>query len=209
MLVGAMTLLSSQGNAQGRREDTGMAPAQAADSAPVALILAVFPGPNGAQQAMRDPSMAQQLSSAQSYAVVSKDKKGKVNVQKRPGQKGRQSNARANNAIDGAIALLGKPPQTGANADTNANPNANANPSANANPNANPSANAGAQPSGAASQAGMSQADADKLSSALPAGNSAIILVVDDPSVAAADSTMSQAHAQDVTNVVLVPVPQP
>jgi len=76
------------------------------------LIVAVFPDSAGAGQAMSQMT-SDQKAQVQSYAVVSKDAKGKMKVQDRKSRKGTQGN-RANKSIDGAVALLGQAPQQNA-----------------------------------------------------------------------------------------------
>lgn len=82
---------------------------QVSDSAPMTLIVAVFPDQATAGQAMKQmPS--DQKAQVQSYAVVSKDANGNVKVKDRKAKKGAQGD-RANKSIDGAVALLGQSPQ--------------------------------------------------------------------------------------------------
>jgi hypothetical protein len=171
--------------------------AQAQDSAPMTLIVAVFPEPTGAGQAMSQMPSAQKAQ-VQSYAVVSKDANGKVKVQDKKSKKGAQG-ARANQSVDGAVALLGQRPNQGGNANA-----ARQNPSDRQNaPNQqNPS-----QQTASAQQAGVSQADADKISAMLPPDNSAIILVVPATDVAPMDAALQQASPNQVVGAELVPVP--
>jgi uncharacterized protein DUF1269 len=113
------------------------------------------------------------------YAIVSKDRSGKVKVSDE-GKKGdTPRNARAENSIDGVAALLGNRPSAG-----------------------------GGQAAGAgASQAGVSSADMREMQESLDPGESALIIVVAEPAVDDVTSQMKQAHASEVLDAPLTVAP--
>lgn len=169
-LVGLFAVGERPGAAQAQ------ATAQAQDTIPLALIVAVFPGPAAAGQAMANMKTAEKQR-VESYAVVSKDQKGDVKVREKQAKKGGRS-PRASNAVDGAVALLGRVPAATAR-DT----------------------------AGAAGQAGVSKETADKLRNMLAPGNSAIILVVAEPAASDMNSALEQAHSGQVLEAELSPEP--
>src|SRR5919199_3005988 len=149
-------------------QDTAAARAAAAqDTTAMTLVVAVFPGQSAAKRAMHGMSKAQHVGHLESYAVVSKDQKGKISIiQAKRAKKGAPSSSRrASQAVDGAVALLGRRSTTG------------------------PSDTTGYA---AGTQVGISQADVDKIRSVLTPGNSAIIFVVADPQVGDMESAMQQ-----------------
>ena len=156
--------------------------AAAQDTTAMTLVVAVFPGQTAAKQAMHDTSKAQQVRHLESYAVVSKDQKGKISIiQAKRAKKGAPSSSRrASQAVDGAVALLGRRSTTG------------------------PSDTTGYA---AGTQVGISQADVDKIRSMLTPGNSAIVFVVADPQVGDMESAMQQARAKQVVDAKLQPQP--
>jgi uncharacterized membrane protein len=179
LLAGPLALGVSSVAAQ----DTASVQAAAAqDTTAMTLVIAVFPGQTAAKKAMHDMSKAQQVRHRESYAVVSKDQKGKISIiQAKRAKKGATpSSRRASQAVDGAVALLGRRSTTG------------------------PSDTTGYA---AGTQVGISQADVDKIRSMLTPGNSAIIFVVADPQVGDMESAMQQAHAKQVVDAKLQPQP--
>ena len=181
MLAGPLALGASSVAAQDTAAARAAA-AQAQDTTAMTLVIAVFPGQSAAKKAMHDVSKAQQVGHLEAYAVVSKDQKGKVSIiQAKRAKKGATpSSRRASNAVDGAVALLGRRSAAG------------------------PSDTTG---SAAGTQMGISQADVDKIRSMLTPGNSAIVFVVADPRVGDMESAMQQAHAKQVVDAKLQPQP--
>jgi hypothetical protein len=85
----------------------GAGRAQGSDSGAI-LIVAVFQGPGAADSTLN--GMTQQLRYVKSYAVVSKDQNGGVSLRQNHRMRSDAAGApAANDAIDGAIALLGHP----------------------------------------------------------------------------------------------------
>ena len=183
MLAGPLALGASSVAAQDTAAARAAA-AQAQDTTAMTLVIAVFPGQSAAKKAMHDVSKAQQVGHLEAYAVVSKDQKGKVSIiQAKRAKKGATpSSRRASNAVDGAVALLGRRSAAGPS-DTNTTGSA------------------------AGTQMGISQADVDKIRSMLTPGNSAIVFVVADPRVGDMESAMQQAHAKQVVDAKLQPQP--
>jgi hypothetical protein len=174
-------------------------PANAAvqDTTPLTLLLVIFPDTTAAQSAMTNLSTAQEPTTGRAdsgqahaapaadvqwiepyYAVVSKEKSGKVTVQDY-GKKGDTSrDARAQRSIDGVAAFLGERPSSGGGA-----------------------AGAGA------TRAGISTANMQGLQRGLKPGQTGLILVVSEPAVDDVTSEMKQAHASDVNVAPLILVP--
>ena len=179
MLAGPLALGVSSVAAQ---DTTAARAAAAQDTTAMTLVIAVFPGQSAAKRAMHGMSKAQQVGHLEAYAVVSKDQKGKVSIiQAKRAKKGATpSSRRASNAVDGAVALLGRRSATG------------------------PSDTTG---SAAGTKMGISQEDVDKIRSALTPGNSAIVFVVTDPRAGDMESAMQQAHAKQVVDAKLQPQP--
>jgi hypothetical protein len=116
------------------------------------------------------------------YAMVSKDKNGKVNSQ-HYGEKGTTArDIRAENSIDGVVALLG---ERSNKSDKNREPVSGA----------------------GASRAGISSANMSEMQNLLMPGNTALILVVPHPAVADVTSELKQADASQVYDAPLVVVP--
>lgn len=178
-LVGLLALdarrVAAQDTTAGLVQDTSAG--AVTDTTPMTLVVAVFPGPSGAAQAMGDMKTAHRTDHFQSYAVVSKDSKGKVNVQQKQGKKGAAANSTSTKAIDGAIALLGHPAQTALTPSD----------------------------SSTGKKAGISAADAEKIGAILAPGSSAIVFVVADEYLDDMDSAMQQAHAKQVLDAKLQP----
>jgi uncharacterized membrane protein len=179
MLAGPLALGVSSVAAQ----DTAAARAAAAqDTTAMTLVIAVFPGKSAAKKAMHDMNKAQQVGHLEAYAVVSKDQNGKVSIiqAKRAKKSATPSSRRASQAVDGAVALLGRRSATGPDDTTGY---------------------------AAGTQAGISQADVDKIRSMLTPGNSAIVFVVAEPQAGDMESAMQQAHAKQVVDAKLQPQP--
>jgi hypothetical protein len=175
--------------------------AAVADTTPLTLLLVIFPDTTAAQSAMtsltagaataaqadttagQPPNTAGKPADVQwiepYYAIVSKDKNGKVEAQ-HYGEKGTTaSDTRAENSIDGVVALLGKR-------------------SNKSNQNGEPVSGAGA------TRAGISSADMGEMQDLLTPGNTALILVVPHPAVADVTSELKQADASPVYDAPLV-----
>src|SRR5919199_1528092 len=112
LLAGPLALGVSSVAAQ---DTTAARAAAAQDTTAMTLVIAVFPGQTAAKKAMHDMSKAQQVGHLEAYAVVSKDQKGKVSIiQAKRAKKGATpSSRRASDAVDGAVALLGRRSATG------------------------------------------------------------------------------------------------
>ncbi len=98
----------------------GSAAAQAGatqDSTAMTLIVAVFPGETGADQPMATMTSGANADHVASYAVVSKDAKGNVKVRKHGKGKHTMGASRcdAGKVVDGAVALLQHPVNSGDN----------------------------------------------------------------------------------------------
>jgi uncharacterized membrane protein len=170
--LGLVCLVAAGARPAAAQQPTG---GQVSDSAPMALIVAVFPDQAGAGQAMKQmPS--DQKAQVHSYAIVSKDANGKVTVKDHKSRKGAQG-ARANKTINGAVALLGQSPQQSGRDSTSGK------------------------------KAGMSQADANKVSAVLPPDNSAVLLVVPATETSPMDAALQQANPTQVMDAEVVPVP--
>ena len=180
-------------------------PANAAvqDTTPLTLLLVVFPDTTGAQSAMTNLNAGPTAAAAGQpdknaapppntvgnpartqwvepyYAVVSKDKKGKVSVQHHGTKGTTASDTRAANSIDGVTALLGK----------------------------RPSKNDKAVSGAGATRAGISSANMKEMQNMLTPGNTALIIVVPQTDVADVSSEMKQADATQVYDAPLVVVP--
>jgi hypothetical protein len=181
MLTGLLVLGAHPAAAQGRSG------AQAQDTTPATVIFAVFPGPAGATNALNDRATARELG-RESYAVVSKDRNGKVSVQKRherssaPTAGAAGAAARSATPVEDVIVMLEAPA-----VDTTGRP-------------ADSSGYAAGGRRTAGTRTSLSQADTRKVQDALEPGTSAIVLVVADPSVDSVNSTMQKARAKQVVN---------
>ena len=185
------------------RPGVAQQPANAAvqDSTPLTLLLVVFPDTTTAQNAMTNLSAGPTAATAQPdkntappntlgnpvptqwvepyYAMVSKDKKGKVSVQHH-GTKGTTvRDTRAANSIDGVAALLGK----------------------------RPSKNDQSVSGAGATRAGILSANMSEMQNMLTPGNTALIIVVPQTDAADVSSQMKQADATQVYDAPLVVVP--
>jgi uncharacterized membrane protein len=149
--------------------------AQAQDTTPMALVVAVYPDPAAAGQAMNHMS-ADQKAMAESYAVVSKNQNGQVKVRQRHDNSGALG-AQAGKTLDGAVALLGKPATNAGRRDSGA-----------------------ARP-----QLGMSSADASKIQSALQPDDAAIVLVVPETDAQAMNTALQPTASEPVMVVELEP----
>jgi hypothetical protein len=179
-------------------------PAKAAvqDTTPLTLLLVVFPDTTAAQGAMTNLSAGPTAEAAAQpdknaappntvgnpaptqwvepyYAMVSKDKSGKVSVQHHGTKGNTASDTRAANSIDGVAALLGK----------------------------RPSKNDAAVSGAGATRAGISSANMREMQNMLTPGNTALIIVVPQTDVADVSSEMKQADATQVYDAPLVLVP--
>jgi uncharacterized membrane protein len=117
LVAGVLTAVSSPALAQ----DVGGAPLP--DTAAMSLIFVVFPDEAGAQQALTelDRSDTSAAGQVESYAVLSKGQGGDVTVQKSSKKdQGKSTSPRADQAVDGVVALLGqRPGQAGGGAREN------------------------------------------------------------------------------------------
>jgi hypothetical protein len=175
------------------------------DTAPLILLMVIFPDTTAAQNAMTSLSAAPAANAGQRdsstsrppntvgnpapvqwvepyYAMVSKDKNGKVKVQHH-GTKGTTArDTRAESSIDGVAALLAERP--------------------------NKYGKTGQPVSGAgATRAGISSADMTDMQNALTPGNTALIIIVPQSDVANATTDLKQADASQVYDAPLVMVP--
>ena len=166
-----------------RAQDVGAAPLP--DTTGLALVFVVFPDEGTAQTTMDSYSKARQSSGEplESYAVVSRDEQGKLNIQETPKQDEQPSRteARADTTIDGVVALLGRP-GTQAQADTS---------------------------TGQAGQTGISPANMGKMQDMLEPGTSAIIAVVPEPLAEDVGTGVEEADATDTGKVVVIEVAPP
>jgi hypothetical protein len=155
------------------------------DTTPLTLLVVIFPDTTAAQDAMTGLSQAPNTVGRPVdaewiepyYAIASKDRSGKVQVQ----QHGRKGDTRRNQqsaqTIDGVAALLGeRPSETG-------------------------------QAGAGATRAGIPSADARELQDAFGPGETALIIVVEQPEVPAVTSSLEHAGASEVYDAPLVAVP--
>ena len=196
-LAGSLALVSRPAAAQ---QTTAVS-----DTAPLTLLLVVFPDTTAAQNAMTDlssaggaPTSAGQPANGAGappntvgnpapvswvepyYAVATKDKNGKVRVQQH-GTKGKSGpDTRADNSIDGVSAMLAE----------------RSNQS-----NKNGAAGAGA------SRAGISSSDMSEMQNSLAPGSTALIIVVPTADVANATTDLKQANASRVYDAPLTTTP--
>jgi hypothetical protein len=169
----------------------GAPAAQAGDTAaPMDIVFIVFPDTTAASSALSGLSTAQR-GHVQSYQVVSRDRPGKMKAGKRHDKPGGSAAARrAGQSIDGMVALLGEQPQR----DTSGA--------------GNPSAQGYAPGQASAGGTGVSPTNMSRMQDMLAPGNTAVIVVVDDPYGKDVGSSMRQADgATGGMAVQLVPVP--
>jgi hypothetical protein len=181
----------------GSAQQTTTAAAQ--DTTPLTLVFVILPDTTAAQNAMASlgngpsPAAAGQPDNAGQppntvgnpanvewvepyYVVASKDKSGKVTLQKH-GKKGdTDRDTRTQNSIDGVAALLGE----------------------------RPSKNDQSVSGAGATRAGISSSSMSDMQNMLAPGNTALILVVATPDVANATSDLKQAGATQVYDAPLV-----
>lgn len=177
---------------------TGAAQEVAAhDTAPPTLLVVIFPDTTAAQDAMTSLSQASTTGPAADqkspppntagrpgdvqwiepyYAIASKDRSGKVQVQQHGKQGDTARDQQAAHSIDGVAALLGERPSK--------------------------TDQAGA----GATRAGISSADARELQKAFGPGETALIIVVDQPDVPGVTSSLKNAGATEVYDEPLVVV---
>ena len=177
---------------------TGAAQEVAAqDTAPLTLLVVVFPDTTAAQAAMTSvsqtstgkpssdkeappPNTAGRPVDAQwiepYYAIASKDRSGKVQVQQH-GKKGdTPRDQQSAHTIDGVAAMLGERPSKAG------------------------------QAGAGATRAGISSADARELQKEFGPGETALIIVVEQPDVPGVSSSLKNAGATEVYDAPLVPV---
>ena len=170
----------------------------APDTTPLTLLVVVFPDTTAAQNAsssLRQGSTAKPAQDKEPpppnavgrpvniewiepyYAIASKDRSGKVQVQQY-GKKGDTArNQQSAQTVDGIAALLGeRQSETG-------------------------------QAGAGATRAGISSADAREMQKAFGPGETALIIVVEHPAVPAVTSTLEHAGATEVYDAPLVAVP--
>jgi hypothetical protein len=167
-------------------------------AAPMDIVFIVFPDTAAATSAVSGLS-ATQREHVQSYRMVSRDKQGKMKAGHRHDKKGSSSaTRRAGQTLDGMVALLGEQPQrdtSGAGKDTSGA--------------GNPSAQ-GYAPGQASGGTGVSPTNMSRMQDMLAPGNTAVILVVDDPYGNDVGGSMRQADgAAGGMAVQVVPVPVP
>jgi uncharacterized membrane protein len=167
-------------------QDRGAAPLP--DTTGLAVVFVVFPEEGMAQTTMdrMNKAQASRGEAQPSYAVVSRDAKGKLKVHKRQQSETRKATeVRADTTVDGVVALLGQPRGQG-QADA-----------------------AGGQADTAGGQAGnsgVSSANMDEMQQMLTPGTSAVILVVPEPMTEAATSGVDAADTTDTGKVVVMPI---
>jgi hypothetical protein len=194
-LTGSLALVSHPAAAQ---QTTAVS-----DTAPLTLLLVVFPDTTAAQSAMTNLTAAPAAANAGQpnnnaapppntvgnpvpvswvepyYAIATKDKNGKVRVQHYGAKGNTARDTQAQNSIDGVTAMLG---ERSNQADKN-----------------------GAAGAGA-TRAGISRSDMTELQNGLTPGNTALIIVVPHPDVTDATSDLKQANA---TQVYEAPLAEP
>jgi hypothetical protein len=199
--IGAMTSgLALAGLALTGRPARAQQTAAVSDTTPLTLLMVIFPDTTAAQTAMTNLSAtptsangAQPTNQAAPpntagnpapvewvepyYAIASKDKTGKVNVQHRGTKGSSASDTRADNSIDGVSAMLAERPGK-----SNKN---------------------GGQAGAGASRAGISSANMSDMQNLLTPGEAALIIVVPTADVATATTDLKQGNASEVYNAPL------
>ena len=177
---------------------TGAAQEVAAqDTAALTLLVVIFPDTTAAQNAMTNLSSASTRQTAEDkkpaqpntvgrpvntewiepyYAIASKDRSGKVQVQQHGKKSDTSRDQQSAQTIDGVAAMLGQRPSK--------------------------TDQAGA----GATRAGISSADARELQKAFDPGETALIIVVEQPDVPGVTSSLKGAGATDVYDAPLVAV---
>lgn len=180
LLAGLLVLAAGTAVAQERPTEQG------GDSVvPMDIVFVVFPDTTAASQALSGMSAAQR-GHVHSYQMVSRDKSGKVSSGTRHDKAGGSAaTGRAGQTIDGVVALLGERPQQ----DTSG---------------ANPSAQGYAPGRNSAQRAGVSPANMSRMQDMLAPGNTAVILVVEDPYGQRLGSEMRQSEG--ASNAVAMPL---
>lgn len=159
------------------------------DTTPLTLLVVIFPDTTAAQEAMtslrqdkeRPPNTVGRPVDAEwiepYYAIASKDKSGKVQVQQYGTKGDTRRNQKSAQTIDGVAALLGqRPSDTG-------------------------------QGGAGATRAGISSADARELQDEFGPRETALIIVVEHPAVPAVTSSLEEAGATEIHDAPLVAVP--
>ena len=168
------------------------------DTTPLTLLVVIFPDTTAAQDAMTSLSQAPTTAAAEDkappqpntvgrpvdtewiepyYAIASKNRSGEVQVRQH-GKKGDTARSqRSAQTIDGVAAMLGQRP-----AETG-------------------------QAGAGATRAGISSADARELQAALGAGETALIIVVEQQAAPGVTSSFEGAGASEVYDAPLVAVP--
>jgi uncharacterized membrane protein len=168
------------GTVPARAQERGAAPLP--DTTGLAVVFVVFPEEGMAQTTMdrMNKAQASKGEAVPSYAVVSRDAKGKLKVHKTKQQSGARepTEARADTTVDGVVALLGQPRGQG-QADTGG---------------------------GRAGNTGVSSANMDEMQQMLTPGTSAVILVVPEPMTEAVTSGVDEADTTDTGKVVVMPI---
>ena len=177
---------------------TGAAQEVAAqDTAPLTLLVVIFPDTTAAQDAMTSLSQASTTPPAADqkspppntagrpvdvgwiepyYAIASKDRSGKVQVQQHGNKGDTARDQQAAHTIDGVAALLGERPSK--------------------------TDQAGA----GATRAGISSADAQELQKEFGPGETALLIVVEQPDVPGVSSSLKSSGATEVYDEPLVVV---
>jgi len=159
------------------------------DTTPLTLLVVIFPDTTAAQDAMTSlrqdkeppPNTVGRPVDAEwiepYYAIASKDKSGKVQVQQHGTKGDTRRNQQSAQTIDGVAALLGqRPSETG-------------------------------QGGAGATRAGISSADARELQDEFGPRETALIIVVEHPAVPAVTSSFQEAGATEIYDAPLVAVP--
>ena len=178
---------------------TGAAQEVAAqDTAPLTLLVVIFPDTTAANDAMAKLQASASKPAADTetaqpntvgrpvdgdwiepyFAVASKDRSGKVQVQHHGTKGDTPRDRRAAQTIDGIAALLGQRPSE--------------------------NGHAGAAGAGA-TRAGISSADARELQQALGPGETALIIVVEHPAAPWVTSGLRAAGATEVYDAAMIP----
>jgi len=170
------------------------------DSTPLTLLYIIFPDEQTAQQAASELTAqgyqapaAEQPQAAETesvqwiepyYAIASMDQSGKVTTRTHGNQGSTPRDTRAGQSIDGVAALLNR----------------------RATPSNQGAADSGASGAAGGNQAGIAGSDMHKIQSGLKPGESAVILVVAEPTVDGVTSQMQDAHASQVIDAPLLVV---
>jgi hypothetical protein len=169
LLAGLLVVAGRSAGAQGQPA------AQAGDSVPMEIVFVVFPDTSAADSAMTNLSSAQR-GHVESYQVVSKNQSGTMTTQQKHVKAGNSAaTQRASNQIDGVVALLNERPQHDTSSARRDTTSASRDTSARGYAPGNAGANAGANASG------VSSADMTRMQHMLTPGQTAVVLVVDDP----------------------------